>query len=247
MRSSCRLLVSFRPVLLLYLGTFFLFLSCRKISPEGRIERQEMEISSVKIINAKGKYRIFWVHSRKNLIEIETYKNIYDNLNILVGNDRLDISEEKEVEKVDFYTLTVYSDKYPDCISISDSVEFNISGEMVRKDMHLNMENNAKFIGSLNIDSLKIDMKNGSLANFKGSAKNVFLNIRDTASLIAPYLLIDKINIRARNGIYAEINVKDSLRGSVENSAKLVYYGSPAGRLKKTKYAVVENKSLFDL
>jgi hypothetical protein len=56
--------------------------------------------------------------------------------------------------------------------------------------------------------------------------------------------MVDNMNLDSKNGNYAEINVKDSLKGSVENTAKLTYYNDPIRAFKIAKTAKVENRKL---
>ena len=87
-------------------------------------------------------------------------------------------------------------------------------------------------------------MKNRSRANFLGETKNAVIKISDTASLIAPYWKITNLNLDSKNGNYAEVNVKDTLKGLIQNTARFVYYNEPIKVFKAEKTAKVENKRL---
>jgi len=56
--------------------------------------------------------------------------------------------------------------------------------------------------------------------------------------------MISSAKISAKNGSYTEINVTDSLKGSVEKTAKLTYYGDPIQALKIEKTANVQHGNL---
>ena len=99
-------------------------------------------------------------------------------------------------------------------------------------------------MGSVNTRKLDLEMLNRSRANFLGQTKDAFIKISDTASLIAPYWKIENLNIDSKNGNYAEVNVKDSLKGNIKNTSKFVYYNDPIRAFKVDKTAKVENKKL---
>lgn len=99
-------------------------------------------------------------------------------------------------------------------------------------------------MGSLNTRRAEIDMQNRSRANFLGETKDAVIKISDTASLIAPYWKIVNLNVDSQNGNYAEVNVKDTLKGTVKNTAKFVYYNDPIRAFKVDKTTRVENKKL---
>lgn len=228
---------------------FFLILilsviSCGKISPKGNIENKDIPLEEFVNLNLKGKFRVFYIHSDKNFVNVETYPNILNNLKIKIKDKTLNIEEKRETKGVDFYNVTIYSKFNLEKVSISDSVEMNISSEIKTDNFRLNLKNNSKFIGSVNSRRAEVEMTQKSRANFLGKTKDAVLKISDTASIIAPYWYIENLNIDSRNGNYAEVNVKDSLKGNIKNTAKFVYYNDPIRAFKIDKTADVQNKKL---
>lgn len=223
---------------------FLLFISCGKISPKGKIESKDFPVEDFTNINLEGKFRVFYVNGEKSFVNVETYPNILNNLKIKVKDKTLNITESRETQGVDFYNVTIYSKYNLEKISISDSVEMNISSEIKTDNFKLNLKNNAKFIGSVNSRKAEVEMLNTSRANFTGKTKVAFIKIADTANLIAPYWIIENLNIDSKNANYAEVNVQDSLKGNIKNTAKFVYYNDPIRAFKIDKTANVQNKEL---
>lgn len=218
--------------------------SCGKISPKGNLDKKEVDVEEFVNLDLDGKFRVFYAKGPKNFVEIETYPNIADNLNIDVDDKTLSIKESRGVKGIDFYNVTIYSKYNLEKVSLSDSVEMNISSEIKTDNFKLNLKNYATFMGSINTRRAEIDMKNRSRANFLGETKDAVIKISDTASLIAPYWKIVNLNLDSQNGNYAEVNVKDSLKGNVKNTAKFVYYNDPIRAFKVDKTTRVENKKL---
>lgn len=230
---------------------FFLFIflelnliSCGKISPKGKIESKDYPTEDFTVINLEGKFRVFLVKGPKNFVNVETYQNIGNNLKIKVSDKTLNIVEKRETQGVDFYNITIYSKYSPEKISVSDSAEVNISSEIKTDNFKLFLKNNAKFIGSVNTRRTELEMLNTSRANFSGKTEDALIKISDTASLIAPYWKIGNLKIDSKNGNYAEVNVRDSLKGNIGNTAKLLYYNDPIRAFKIDKKATVTNKTL---
>lgn len=223
---------------------FLLFISCGKISPKGKIESKDFPVEDFTNINLEGKFRVFYVNGEKSFVNVETYPNILNNLKIKVKDKTLNITESRETQGVDFYNVTIYSKYNLEKISISDSVEMNISSEIKTDNFKLNLKNNGKFIGSVNSRKAEVEMMNTSRANFTGKTKVAFIKIADTANLIAPYWMIENLNIDSKNANYAEVNVQDSLKGNIKNTAKFVYYNDPIRAFKIDKTANVQNKEL---
>ncbi len=221
-----------------------LLVSCGKVRPEGQIELQKKEVPTFNAIDLDGKFRTFLVQSKSNFIEIETYPNVADNLDFTVKNNTLLISEKRKTKGVDFYNITIYSQKSPQTISLSDSVEFNVSSEINTENFRLNLKNNSKFIGAIRSKNAEVNMQQTSLANFKGFTKNAVLTLKDTANIVAPYWQMNTVKMKLTNGAFAEFSVEDSLKGNVENTAKLLYHGNPVRAFKIDEKTTVENQPL---
>lgn len=229
---------------ILYAFILLSIISCGKVSPKGNIERKNVEVPEFVNLDLEGKFRVFYAKGTKNFVEIETYPNVADNLDIDVDDKILTIKEKRVTKGVDFYNITIYSKYNLEKIAISDSVEMNISSEIKTDNFRLNLKNYATFMGSVNTRRAEVDMQNRSRANFLGQTKDAVIKIADTASLIAPYWKIENLNIESKNGNYAEVNVKDSLKGHIQNTAKFTYYNDPIRAFKIDKGAKVENKKL---
>lgn len=226
--------------ILLLLG----LLSCGKISPKGDIESRDIMVEEFTRLELKGKFRVFYLRSPDNFVNVETYPNILDNLRINVKDKTLFIEEKRETQGVDFYNINIYSKYSPEKIAIADSAEMTLSSEIKTDNFRLNLKDNAKFIGSVNTRRAEIDLMNTSRANFQGKTRDAVIKIADTANLIAPYWMITNLNIDSRNGNYAEVNVKDSLKGKIGHTAKFLYYNDPIRAFKIDKTANVQNKVL---
>ncbi len=227
-----------------YVLSILALVSCGKVSPKGNLEKKDIDVEEFVNLDLDGKFRVFYARGPKNFVEIETYPNIADNLDVDVDEKTLSIKENRGTKGVDFYNVTIYSKYNLEKVSLSDSVEMNISSEIKTDNFRLNLKNNATFMGSVNTRRAEIEMMNRSRANFFGETKDAVIKISDTASLIAPYWKIVNLNIDSKNGNYAEVNVKDSLKGNIQNTAKFLYYNDPIRAFKVDKTTRVENKKL---
>lgn len=228
---------------------FFVFLilsvvSCGQISPKGNIKSKDIPLEEFVNLELKGKFRLFYVKSDSSFVNVETYPNILDNLKIKVKDKTLMIEERLETRGVDFYNITLYSKYQPEQITISDSVEINLSSEIKTDNFRLNLKNYSKFIGSVNSRKAEVKMADRSQANFLGRTKDALIQIADSASIIAPYWALENLKLESKNANYAEVNVKDSLKGKVENTSKLIYYNDPIRAFKIAPTATVQNKKL---
>lgn len=228
----------------IYVLLIFSLFSCGKVSPKGDIISKDVTVEDFVNLNLNGKFRAFYIKSDSSFVNVETYKNVGDNLKIKVKDKTLTISENRETEGVDFYNVTIYSKYNLEQVSMSESAELNISSEIKTDNFRLNLKNSTKFIGSVNSRRAEVEMTDKSRANFLGKTKDAVLKISDTASIIAPYWMIEHLDIDSKNGNYAEVNVKDSLKGNIKNTAKLTYYNDPISAIKIDETATVQHKEL---
>lgn len=219
-------------------------LSCGKIEPKGDIVSKDYPVEAFQNVQLSGKYKVFFVSSGQNFVSIESYQNIADNLKIEVKNNTLMISEKRETEAIDFYNLVIYSKTPLQSITAGDDVEFNVSGEIRGENVRVDLKNNAKFIGSIRSKMATVEMKDLSRANFIGETQNATIKIADTANIIAPYWQISTLDLEAKNGNYTEVNVKDTLKGNIRNTSKLVFYSEPVKVFKADKTASIKQQKL---
>ena len=89
---------------------FLGLISCSKISPSGEIEVKDQSVNNFTKLNLKGNFKIFFAKGNQNLVSVETYPNIYKNLDIEVENGILTIEENRKTDQVDF-TISLFSVK----------------------------------------------------------------------------------------------------------------------------------------
>jgi len=68
----------------LYLFLIFTAISCGKVKPKGGIQSKDVELAEFNKLDLKGKFRVFYVQSAHNFVNVETYPSFFDNLNIEV-------------------------------------------------------------------------------------------------------------------------------------------------------------------
>lgn len=87
-------------------------------------------------------------------------------------------------------------------------------------------------------------MAEKSNANILGETKNLNLKLADSASIMAPYFYVENLEILSKNGASAGLNIDQEMKGTLENTSKLIFYGEPLNKLTKKDKAVIENRKL---
>ena len=230
---------------LFYALTVILFVSsCSQVSPSGEITTKDVQILEFENLDLKGKFKVFYVQNPKNAVSVETYPNIFENLDIQVKGKTLSIKEKRETQGVDFYNITLYGSKNISYIKISDSAEMNISSQLMVDHFNLDMRDHAKFIGSVLSNKANIKMAQKTRLNMLGKTLDAQISLQDTASIIAPYWYINNLQISSKNGTFAEMYADETLSGEVANTSQLIYYGEPSKKITQKDRAKIENKKL---
>lgn len=227
---------------LLYIFLVIGLVSCSKVKPKGEITTKDVNIQDFNKLDVSGKFKIFYVQNPKNMVSVETYPNVFDNLKIEVKDKTLYISEKSKTEGVDMYNIMLYSKNNLESIAMADSTDITISSQMSVPAFKLKIKDHAKFMGSVLANKADITMTNKAKANLLGRTLDANVAISDTASIISPYWYINNLNITSKNGNYSEFSVDDELNGSLGNTAELVYYGNPQKKIKVTDKAKLEQK-----
>ena len=219
-------------------------ISCSKISPKGEIEVKDVTVENFTKLNLKGDFKVFFAKGNQNLVSVETYPNVYKNLDIEVENGILTIEENRKPENVDFYSITIFGKNDLNEISLADQVEMNVSGQVKTPEFSLHLKGNSKFMGAVIAPKSKIEMAEKSNANILGETKNLNLKLTDSASIMAPYFYVENLELNAKNDASAGLNIDNEMKGTLENTSKLIFYGEPLNKLTKKDKASVENRKL---
>ena len=230
--------------LFLFLYLCINLISCSKISPSGEIEVKDQKVENFTKLNLKGNFKIFFAKGSQNLVSVETYPNIYKNLDIEVENGTLTIEESRKPENVDFYNITVFGKNDLSEISLAENVEMNISGQVKSPQFSLNLKDHSKFIGAVISEKSIVDMAQKSNANILGETKNLNLKLADSASIMAPYFYVENLELNAKNNASAGLNIDNEMKGTLENTSKLIFFGEPLNKLVKKDKSSVENRKL---
>jgi hypothetical protein len=99
-------------------------------------------------------------------------------------------------------------------------------------------------MGAVIAPKSKIEMAEKSNANILGETKNLNLKLADSASIMAPYFYVENLEILSKNGASAGLNIDQEMKGTLENTSKLIFYGEPLNKLTKKDKASVENRKL---
>ncbi len=230
--------------LFLYLNLCLTLLACSKISPKGEIEVKDVTVENFTKLNLKGDFKVFFAKGNQNLVSVETYPNVYKNLDIEVENGILTIEENRKTDQVDFYNITIFGKNDLNEVSLADQVEMNVSGQVKSPNFSLNLKDHSKFMGAVISEKSSVEMTQKANANILGETKNLNLKLADSASIMAPYFYVENLEILSINGASAGLNIDQEMKGTLENTSKLIFYGEPLNKLTKKDKASVENRKL---
>ena len=110
---------------------------------------KDVTVENFTKLNLKGDFKVFFAKGNQNLVSVETYPNIYKNLDIEVENGILTIEENRKTDQVDFYNITIFGKNDLNEVSLSDKVEMNVSGQVKTPEFSLHLKGNSKFMGEV--------------------------------------------------------------------------------------------------
>ena len=95
------------------------------------------------------------------------------------------------------------------------------------------MKDHSKFMGAVISEKSIVDMAQKSNANILGETKNLNLKLTDSASIMAPYFYVENLELNTKNNASAGLNIDNEMKGTLENTSKLIFFGEPLNKLVK--------------
>ncbi len=236
---------NFNTYTLLFLISIII-ISCGKVKPSNKIVEKQVNLTSVYGVEAKGKFRLFYIPSDKNELVFEGSENLFTNLKITQDNHTLRIKEKRDVanSKYAFYNINIYSNNPIKQIRLKDSIELNTSGVLYLDSLQLHLFDDSKIIASVRSNFLEANLAQKSAANFRGYTNKAIFKTQDSTGIIAPYLVINEATINTQGVSYQEIFAENILQGTIGPATKLIYYGDPVRKIKINIKATVQHKDL---
>ena len=220
-----------------------ILVSCKKIQPEGNeIKTQELKIEEFSALHLDGNFKVSYIQSTENKLMVETYPNIFENLEIKVKDKELTISEKRKTEGVEVYNIILYSSGKISKMKMQNSAEFNISSQMMMDDFSLKMEDNTKFTGAILSNKAEINLYDNARLEMFGKTLEAEVVMRDSAVMVSPYWFVNNLKIKAEDDVSAEISVEEKLEGKLKNNAKLSYKGNPVKKVLEEDKALIIKK-----
>lgn len=219
---------------------FLVLISCGNIKPEGtEVKTQDVKIEDFTELELEGDFKVMYVEGVSNNLRVETYPNIYENLKIEKRGKKLIVKEKRKTEGVEIYNIILFSSGKISKIKMSDSVIFSISSQIMSDDFSLEMEDNAKFVGSVLSNKAKIKLSNNANLRLYGKTLDADVSLENLAEMRSPYWFVNNLNINAKDGAFVEVVVEEKLEGKIENNAKLIY----VSREKPSKNIIEKDKA----
>ncbi len=228
---------------LLNLLLFCFLIACNsKVEPKGEIEIKDFPLKKMNELYLNGHFKVFVKESNKNSIVVETYPNVIDNLIIENENNRLSITEKNDISPVDFYQITLYTHLDIQKLEMGNIAELTIEDSVKSNHLLIKLKDNSKLMASLHNQSTELSMSQKTRLNINGISNNGKINIKDSASIIAPTWQINHLELDAKNQTNIEVLVNKILNGTLSNSSQLFYYGTPQKNIQKKDKATITKK-----
>lgn len=217
--------------ILIYLSLVIGLISCGKMEPQGEVKMQEVKIEAFEKLELYGNFQVQYLPSTENKVLVETYPNIFENLQIETKNKKLTIKEKTLTEGVDVCIITLHTTGKPSEIEMAGLAQFNGADEMMMDKIQLNMKNESKFSARILTNKAKMILADKAQVRISGKTLDTEIFTKDSVNIISPQWIVNNLNINAKGDSETEIAVAEKLEGKIENKAKLHYRGKPTKKI----------------
>jgi len=217
--------------LTLVFGLLFTFTSSctyaiKGIKGNGKVVKQEREISSFSGIEVGGAFKVYLTQGSSETLTVEADENLLEVIETEVRGSTLRIRTTEDIR--DSEALNIY-------ITFKDLNELDVSGAC-----ELTGENKFK-LGDLDLDCsgasdlmLKVDAKNmlmdcsgASQMDLYGSAESIMMDISGASHMDASDLEVKICEAEISGASSAKVNVSSELSAEVSGAGSLKYTGDP--------------------
>jgi hypothetical protein len=201
--------------------------SCeRTVRGNGKIAKQQREISSFHALSVKGAYDVYLKNSIEESLTVEADENLMDLISSEVVDSVLIIKNLKTFLRSKKMKLTVC---YRDLRSLDLAGATVIKGDpdLMFKDIALSISGAGKVNLDLFCRQLNATISGGADMDFAGKASSVTINMSGAGNINTLNLEADNYKIDISGFGKAKVNVINSLEVNISGAGKIGYKGNP--------------------
>ncbi len=198
------------------------------IKPSGEIVLHERDAGEFTKVSVSSGFELVLTQSDVKELSIETYENIHDYIITEISGDQLRIRRREGVSFSGNPKVKIYlSANHIERISSSGGGKINLNSGWEADELKVTLSGGGKLYGTINVNSLDINMSGGSESELSGFAAHFVLSSSGGSRHRHFDLQTERGEVALSGGARAELNVSDTLEINASGGSDIRYIGDP--------------------
>ncbi|MBP9018774.1 MAG: head GIN domain-containing protein [Rikenellaceae bacterium] len=198
------------------------------VRPEGEYISKDINPESFSSVSVASGFQLFLTQDSVQSMSVETYKNIFQYLEIEIVDSTLFISTKEGVNfsgqpNVKIHITTPVLDE----LSLSGGSRAEFVNEWKGENIDVSLSGGSRIYGLINVKFLEMDLSGGSRSELRGVVD--YISVSSSGGSKSRHLDMQarKCNASISGGGSLEISVSDSLEIDCSGGSRVHYKGSP--------------------
>ncbi len=218
--------------IMMMLLSVMLFCSCEVIEGEGRITAQNYDVSDeITKIDISAALDLELVdYLAPGEIEIETYGNIFQYINVSTSSNQVAIWLDKKRYASDLDIKIFASAAQYNSVEASGASRVKLTGNPTAATYEIDLSGASSFAMSSDfgyLDLLEVEFSGASRAEIRGAAQECSVELSGASTVDGKDLLCEELFVQLSGASNLKIGVEKSAQGNLSGASRLYYKGNP--------------------
>ena len=202
------------------------------IFPSGKIVSETRNVNYFEKISVSAGIKLV-VYNGEQDVFVEAHENLHKYMEIYVKDNCLYVHPQNKISFGGNSQITVYvTAEHIKSVSAAGGAKVEIPALLSSDELSLKCSGGSKLEcenrGEIRCNQLFVDISGGSKMELEGSADAVNMKISGGGRMDAFYLDIIALEVLMSGGATAEMNVSETISGSLSGGSRISYKGNPS-------------------
>ncbi|MFA7615584.1 MAG: DUF2807 domain-containing protein [Weeksellaceae bacterium] len=181
------------------------------------------------------------IPSENPKVIIESHQNLIDNLNVDSKRNRLEISENKRVDKYALYNVNVYFNPELNTVVLKGNTKMKVSGTLKAVKMNFELKDNSSISDTYtDIEKIGIKLKNSCIAQIRGTAISLDADVSGRSNADLAELQSVDVNFKTADEAQLSVFPLKNMTGTANGNSIVKYKGDPNKDTTAKEKAIIQ-------
>lgn len=169
---------------------------------------------------------VFFSKSDNPRIEITTYENLFNELEIEEGSGKIDIDTKTCINSDETPVIEVFYSRL-EALKLNGSADIRFKEMLVTKDFELKINGSGDVVLPIETKDLEIKINGSGDVAIEGYTKDAEISINGSGDINAKELQAQDAEVKINGSGNVRLTVSNHLEATISGSGDVTYYGNP--------------------